>query len=164
MNDFLSFCKSGHLWFFPLGLHMEKRVGDRTLPWGTPSLRVWHLLVWSCIFTLAFLSLRYSVIHWCIFPITPYLCCDRLRQKSWSPSSVSCVAARKIVRRSCLGARPRYNLVVDGDVKKPNKQTNKPYFCSLYDNPFFQTLSNALSISTQTATLFFCSWKPSSML
>ena len=51
--------------------------------------------------------------------------CDRLRQKSWSPSSVSCVAARKIVRRSCLGARPRYNLVVDEDVKKPNKQTNK---------------------------------------
>ena len=29
--------------------------------------------------------------------------CDRLRQKSWSPSSVSCVAARKIVRRSVLG-------------------------------------------------------------
>ena len=28
---------------------------------------------------------------------------DRLRQKSWSPSSVSCVAARKIVRRSVLG-------------------------------------------------------------
>ena len=25
--------------------------------------------------------------------------CDLLRQKSWSPSSVSCVAARKIVRR-----------------------------------------------------------------
>ena len=24
----------------------------------------------------------------------------------------------------CLGARPRYNLVVDEDVKKPNKQTN----------------------------------------
>ena len=51
--------------------------------------------------------------------------CDRLRQKSWSPSSFSCVAARKIVRRSCLGARPRYNLVVDEDVKQPNKQTNK---------------------------------------
>ena len=50
---------------------------------------------------------------------------DRLRQKSWSHSSVSCVAARKIVRRSCLGARPRYNLVVDEDVKKPTKQTNK---------------------------------------
>ena len=32
------------------------------------------------------------------------------------------MAARKIVRRSCLGARPRYNLVVDEDVKKPNKQ------------------------------------------
>ena len=29
--------------------------------------------------------------------------CDRLRQKPWSPSSVSCVAARKIVRRSVLG-------------------------------------------------------------
>ena len=25
----------------------------------------------------------------------------------------------------CLGARPRYSLVVDEDVKKPNKQTNK---------------------------------------
>ena len=31
------------------------------------------------------------------------LYCDQLRQKSWSPSSVSCVAARKIVRRSVLG-------------------------------------------------------------
>ena len=29
--------------------------------------------------------------------------CDRLRQKSWSPNSVSCVAARKIVRRFVLG-------------------------------------------------------------
>ena len=29
--------------------------------------------------------------------------CDRLRQKSWSPSTVSCVAARKIVRRSVMG-------------------------------------------------------------
>ena len=28
---------------------------------------------------------------------------DRLRQKSRSPSSVSCVSARKIVRRSVLG-------------------------------------------------------------
>ena len=33
------------------------------------------------------------------------------------------MVARKIVRRSCLGARPRYNLVVDEDIKKPNKQT-----------------------------------------
>ena len=53
----------------------------------------------------------------------------RLRQKSSSPCSVSCVAARKIVRRSCLGARPRYNLVVDEDVKKrtnqPTKQSHK---------------------------------------
>ena len=37
------------------------------------------------------------------------------------------MAARKIVRRSCLGARPRYNLVVDEDVKKPNKQSM--YLC-----------------------------------
>ena len=29
--------------------------------------------------------------------------CDRLRQKSWSPNSVSCVVARKIVRRSVSG-------------------------------------------------------------
>ena len=28
---------------------------------------------------------------------------DFKRQKSWSPHSVSCVAARKIVRRSVLG-------------------------------------------------------------
>ena len=45
----------------------------------------------------------------------------RLRQKSWSPSSVSCVAARKIVRRSVLG--PVRDITED--VKKPNKQTNK---------------------------------------
>ena len=68
----------------------------------------------------------------------------RLRQKSWSPSSVSCVAARKIVRRSCLGARPRYNLVVDEDVKKPNKQTNKasnrPHFCGFPQFRAFRTL------------------------
>ena len=64
---------------------------------------------------------------------------DRLRQKSWSPSSVSCVAARKIVRRSCLGARPRYNLVVDEDVKKPNKQTNKL--------SFWMSLSLSMSLS-----------------
>ena len=29
--------------------------------------------------------------------------CDQLRQKSWSPRSVSCVAACKIVRRSVWG-------------------------------------------------------------
>ena len=29
--------------------------------------------------------------------------CDRLRQKSWSPSSVLCVEARKFVRRSVMG-------------------------------------------------------------
>ena len=50
--------------------------------------------------------------------------CDRLRQKSWCPSSVSCVAARKNVRLSVLGARPGYSLVVDKDFKK-NKQPNK---------------------------------------
>ena len=52
---------------------------------------------------------------------------DRLRQKSWSPSSVSCVAARKIVRRSVLGASPRYSPVVDEDVKKPTNQPTIQY-------------------------------------
>ena len=60
-----------------------------------------------------------------IFSMPVSVWCDRLRQKSWSPSSVSCVAARKIARRSCLGARPRYNLEVDEDVKKPTNQLNK---------------------------------------
>ena len=51
--------------------------------------------------------------------------CDRLRQKSWSPRSVSCVAARKIVRRQSwdLSAIYGYSLVVDEDVQKPNKQS-----------------------------------------
>ena len=31
----------------------------------------------------------------------------------------------KYCQRLCLGARPRYNLVVDEDVKKPNKQTKQ---------------------------------------
>ena len=32
----------------------------------------------------------------------------------------------------CLGARPRYNLVVDEDVKKPTNQTNKSTCCVNY--------------------------------
>ena len=51
--------------------------------------------------------------------------CDRLRQKPWSPSSISCVAARKNCQKLCLEARPRYSLVVDEDVKKPTNQPNK---------------------------------------
>ena len=47
-----------------------------------------------------------------------------LRQKSWSIRSVSYVAARKMSDVS-LGTRPRYSLVVDEDVKKPTKQTNR---------------------------------------
>ena len=35
-----------------------------------------------------------------------------------------CLMCGSTSRRSCLGARPRYNLVVNEDVKKPNKQTN----------------------------------------
>ena len=60
--------------------------------------------------------------------------CDRLRQKSWSPSSVSCVAACKIVRRSALPPPPppppppRYNLVVDENVKKLTNQINKDFW------------------------------------
>ena len=45
-----------------------------------------------------------------------------LRQKSRSPRPVSCVAARKIVRRQSWDPT-NYSLVVDEDVKKPNKQT-----------------------------------------
>ena len=51
---------------------------------------------------------------------------DRLRKKSWFNSSVSCVTACKIVRL-CPGARPRYNLVVNENVKKQtNQQTKYP--------------------------------------
>ena len=48
--------------------------------------------------------------------------CDLLSQKSWSPRSISCVAARTI----WLGARPRYNLVVDEDIKKPTQTKLDP--------------------------------------
>ena len=41
---------------------------------------------------------------------------DPLRQKSWSPRSVSCVAAFKIVIRDI-------SLVADEDFQNPNKQT-----------------------------------------
>ena len=58
--------------------------------------------------------------------------CDRLRQKLWSPSSISCVAGRKIVRRSVLGPRPRYNPVIAKDVKKPANQPNKAAQCITY--------------------------------
>ena len=53
--------------------------------------------------------------------------CDRLRQKSWSPHSVSVWQHVKLSYVS-LGTRPRYSLVVDEDVKKPNKQTNTSDF------------------------------------
>ena len=52
--------------------------------------------------------------------------CDQLRQKSWSPRSVSCVAAL-ITSDVSLGTRPRYSLGVDWDVKKPTNQPNKQY-------------------------------------
>ena len=50
--------------------------------------------------------------------------CDRLRQKSWC--SLSLCGSTLNCQTLCLGARPRYNLVVDEDVKKPTKQTNNP--------------------------------------
>ena len=45
------------------------------------------------------------------------------RHKSLFLASLTHIVPRKIVRRSVLGhgTRPRYNLVVDEDVKKPNK-------------------------------------------
>ena len=50
--------------------------------------------------------------------------CKQLRQKSWPPRSVSYVAVRIIIRRQSWDP-PRYSLVADEDVKKPNRQTNK---------------------------------------
>ena len=42
----------------------------------------------------------------------------------------------------CLGARPRYNLVVDEDVKKPNKQTNESSACwASHSSPFLSPVS-----------------------
>ena len=71
------------------------------------------------------LLVRRSRVRFPLWPPAPYRLGRCLYNVTgWSPSSVSCVAARKIVRRSCLGARPRYNLVVDEDVKKPNNQPN----------------------------------------
>ena len=55
--------------------------------------------------------------------------CDRLRQKSWSPSSVSVWQHRKLSDVG-LGTRRRDRLVADDDVNKPTNQptnqTNKP--------------------------------------
>ena len=65
---------------------------------------IYHFLCLSHISIILFVCLKVSLIS-----ITVFVClnmsvsCDRLRQKSWSPSSASCVAARKIVRRSVLG-------------------------------------------------------------
>ena len=53
----------------------------------------------------------------------PDLVVHSMRQKSWSSRSVSCVAALNC-QMSSLGTRPRYSLVVDEDVKKPNKQAH----------------------------------------
>ena len=52
----------------------------------------------------------------------------------------------------CLGARPRYNLVVDEDVKKPTNQTNKLFISiSLLPPP---PLSLSLSISSSSSSSF----------
>ena len=53
------------------------------------------------------------------------LLCDQLRQKSWSSHSVSCVAAREIVRRQSWDSSVIYSLVVDEDVNKKKKKTYK---------------------------------------
>ena len=52
--------------------------------------------------------------------------------KSWSPSSVSSVAARKIVRRSVLGPVRDKADIVDEDVKKPNKQARRQTIYKVY--------------------------------
>ena len=50
--------------------------------------------------------------------------CDRSRQKSWSPCSVSVLQHVKLPVVS-FGTSPRDSLVVDEDVKKSTKQINK---------------------------------------
>ena len=45
----------------------------------------------------------------------------------------------------CLGARPRYNLIVDEDVKKPNKQTNLLLSPARHPFPLYPTLLYSLS-------------------
>ena len=53
------------------------------------------------------------------------VCCDRLRQKSWSPSSVLYVAARKIVKRPVLGpVRDIVVLLTRTLRNQPNKTNN----------------------------------------
>ena len=123
-------------WRWTISETRNPTIANNSVPVISPDLAA--LLLSPLVFLLYLLSPKFSSFSFYFsslfsssspfFKIHPHfpfpLAHFRLRQKSWSPSSVSCVAARKIVRRSCLGARPRYNLVVDEDVKKPNKQTN----------------------------------------
>ena len=55
---------------------------------------------------------------------------DRLRQKPWSPRSLMIVWQHVNLSDVSLEIRPRYSLVADEDVKKPNKETNKYPLCS----------------------------------
>ena len=61
-----------------------------------------------------------------------------------SPRSVSCLAARKTVRRQFWDP-PRYSQVVDEDFKKPNKQT--PASPSLVrDHSYFSSMKNLFPV------------------
>ena len=72
-----------------------------------------------------------------------------------NPSSVSCMATHKIVMMLCLGARSRYNLVVDKDIKKPNKQTN---IHTNVNNPFVSfPHSDTSGGDTELSRQFVCS-------
>ena len=77
-------------------------------------------------------------------------------EKSWSSSSVSCVAARKNCQTLCLGARPRYNLVIDEDVKKPNKQTNKTEQDRTCQTQYIFLKSLPQTLMFLLATGFYC--------
>ena len=56
----------------------------------------------------------------------------------------------------CLGARPRYNLVVDEDVKKANKQTNPSPLVLL---PFLSSSSLSLQLAPiPPSILLLCIW------
>ena len=75
---------------------------------------------------------------------------DQLRQKSRSPSSVSCVAARKIVRRSVFGPVRGINKLLTSTLRnQTNKQLQRGpiYVCECRYANNYTSQSLSLSIS-----------------
>ena len=58
----------------------------------------------------------------------------------------------------CFGARPRYNLVVDEDVKKPtNQPTNQPTHSTVLFDIFAVQEIHGLELKFLVPSIFFCS-------